>query len=97
MLEIVNNSKLPKRVKKNLLEHYESLSDYPSTEMATPYHNYTSQDGTRYYVLTHFHDSNVDYSDYDQFGSLEEAVEYYDVKPVFDASKLNLADVLKTN
>lgn len=62
-----------------------------------PRHDYTSQDGTKYYRLTHFHDSNVDYSDYDQFGSLEEAVEYYGVKPVFDTTKLNLPDVMKRN
>jgi len=95
--EIKNNKLLFNHVRKNLLEHYESLPDDYRIDNVIPYHNYTSQDGTHYYRLTHFHDSNVDYSDYDQFGSLEEAVEYYGVKPLLDTSKLKLTDVLKTN
>lgn len=91
----VDESDCPERFKEKIKNKFKNMPTVKYTTM--PRHDYTSQDGTKYYRLTHFHDSNVDYSDYDQFGSLEEAVEYYGVKPVSDTTKLNLPDVMKRN
>lgn len=46
-----------------------------------PYYSYTSQDGTKFYNIHWYHDSNTTNEGYQQFNSLEEAISAYGVIP----------------
>lgn len=45
----------------------------------TPHYAYTSQDGTKFYNIHWYHDSNTNNEGYDYFESLEEAISAYSV------------------
>ena len=54
----------------------------PTDENAhKPHYQYTSQDGTRFYNIHWYHDSNTNNEGYDYFESLEEAISAYGVLP----------------
>lgn len=44
-------------------------------------YTYTSQDGTKFYKLKHFHITNGSTEEYTLFNSVEEAIEHYNIKP----------------
>jgi hypothetical protein len=46
-----------------------------------PHYTYTSQDGTKFYNIRHFHSTNGSIEGYDVFSSLEEAISTYNVTP----------------
>jgi hypothetical protein len=46
-----------------------------------PYYAYTSQDGSKFYNIRHFHSTNGSTEGYDVFSSLEEAISTYNVTP----------------
>jgi len=47
----------------------------------TPHYQYTSQDGSKFYNIHWYHDSNTNNEGYDYFESLEEAISAYGVTP----------------
>ena len=51
-------------------------------ETRRKHYRYTSQDGTKFYNVRWNHQSNVKREGYEQFNSLEEAIEHFDIKPV---------------
>ena len=46
-----------------------------------PHYAYTSQDGSKFYNIHWYHDSNTNNEGYDYFESLEEAIGAYGVIP----------------
>jgi hypothetical protein len=46
-----------------------------------PHYAYTSQDGSKFYNIRHFHSTNGSTEGYDVFSSLEEAITTYNVTP----------------
>jgi hypothetical protein len=50
-------------------------------EIETPRYEYTSQDGSKFYNIHWYHDSNTNNEGYDYFESLEEAISAYGVLP----------------
>jgi hypothetical protein len=46
-----------------------------------PHYDYTSQDGSKFYNIRHFHSTNGSTEGYDIFSSLEEAISTYNVTP----------------
>ena len=46
-----------------------------------PHYQYTSQDGSKFYNIHWYHDSNTNNEGYDYFESLEEAISAYGVTP----------------
>jgi hypothetical protein len=46
-----------------------------------PHYQYTSQDGSKFYNIHWYHDSNTNNEGYDHFESLEEAISTYNVIP----------------
>jgi hypothetical protein len=46
-----------------------------------PHYQYTSQDGSKFYDIHWYHDSNTNNEGYDHFESLEEAISTYNVIP----------------
>ena len=51
-------------------------------ETRRKHYRYTSQDGTKFYNVRWFHQSNANRDGYIQFNSLEEAIEHFNIKPV---------------
>ena len=51
-------------------------------ETRRKHYRYTSQDGTKFYNIRWFHQSNANRDGYTQFNSLEEAIEHFNIKPV---------------
>jgi hypothetical protein len=51
-------------------------------EMEKTSSSYTNEDGTKYYHLSYFHETTGSTEGYTQFNSLEEAIEYFNIKPI---------------
>ena len=60
----------------------DTLPVFAKLEEAEKYATHTSEDGSKKYMLNWFHETTGSTEGYTQFNSLEEAIEYFNIKPI---------------
>ena len=60
----------------------DTLPVFVNLEETEDHADYTSMDGSKKYILNYFHETTGSTDGYTQFNSLEEAVEYFNIKPI---------------
>lgn len=71
---------LPVFVKLEEVEEHDELAN--NLEEVEEHADYTSEDGTKKFILTWFHETTGSTDGYTQFNSLEEAIESLNIKPI---------------